>query len=207
MPRDLRSPELAEGSFMETSVSLLERLAGSPDEDDWRRLLDLYQPLLRTWMTWAGVEASDRDDLSQEVLLVVFREVNRFERRGDGAFRGWLRTILANRVRDYFRGRRYRPEATGDSEFLGRLDELESPDSELSKLWDREHDEHVAAALMRRVQGDFAATTWDAFRRHVLEGERAARVAEALGLSFNSVLLAKSRVLKRLREELAGFVE
>ena len=93
---------------METSVSLLERLAGSPNDDDWRRLLDLYQPLLRVWMTRAGVAKSDRDDLSQDVLLVVFREVHRFERRGVGAFRGWLRTILANRLRDYLRTRRKR---------------------------------------------------------------------------------------------------
>ena len=82
-----------------------------------------------------------------------------------------------------------------------------SPDSALSRLWDREHDEHVAAALMRRVQGDFAPATWQAFRRHALEGEPAVQVAEALGLSLNSVLLAKSRVLKRLRQELAGLVE
>ena len=74
-------------------------------------------------------------------------------------------------------------------------------------MWDREHDEHVAASLMRRVQGDFAPTTWRAFVRHVLEGEPAARVAQELGLSLNSVLLAKSRVFKRLRQELAGLVE
>jgi RNA polymerase sigma-70 factor (ECF subfamily) len=192
---------------METSDSLLERLAGAPTDDDWRRLLDLYQPLLRTWMARAGVAASDVQDLSQEVLLVVFREVGGFERRGPGAFRAWLRTILAHRVRDYFRGQKYRPTATGDSDFLRRLDELESPESALSRLWDREHDEHVAASLMRRVQGDFAPATWQAFRRHVLEGEAAVRVAEELGLSLNSVLLAKSRVLKRLRQELAGLVE
>jgi RNA polymerase sigma-70 factor (ECF subfamily) len=84
---------------------------------------------------------------------------------------------------------------------------LESPDSALSKLWDREHDEHVAASLMRRVQGDFAQATWQAFRRHVLEGEPAVQVAEALGLSLNSVLLAKSHVLKRLRQEAAGLVD
>jgi hypothetical protein len=35
---------------METSISLLERLAGSPTDDDWRRRLDLYQPLLHSWM-------------------------------------------------------------------------------------------------------------------------------------------------------------
>jgi RNA polymerase sigma-70 factor (ECF subfamily) len=192
---------------METSVSLLERLAGTPSNDDWQRLLDLYQPLLRAWMARAGVASSDVDDLSQEVLLVVFREVGGFERRGRGAFRGWLRTILAHRMRDYFRGKKYRPTATGDSDFLRLLDQLQSPDSALSRQWDREHDDHVVAALLRLVQGDFAPLTWQAFRRHVLEGEAAVRVAAELGLSTNAVLVAKCRVLKRLRQELAGFVE
>jgi RNA polymerase sigma-70 factor (ECF subfamily) len=192
---------------METSVSLLGRLAGAPTDADWRRLDDLYQPLLRAWMARAGVTASDVDDLAQDVLLVVFREIAGFEWRGQGAFRAWLRTILANRVRDYFRGQKYRPTATGDSDFLRRLDELESPESALSRLWDHEHDKYVAAALMRRVQGDFESATWQAFRRHVLEGEPAVRVAEELGLALNSVLMAKSRVLKRLRQEAAGLVE
>jgi RNA polymerase sigma-70 factor (ECF subfamily) len=192
---------------METSASLLERLAVAPSDDDWRRLDDLYRPLLRAWMARAGVAASDVDDLVQDVLFAVFREIAGFEWRGQGAFRAWLRTILAHRVRDHFRGQRYRPTATGDSDFLRRLDELESPDSALSRLWDREHDEHVAASLMQRVQGDFAPVTWQAFRRHALEGEPAVQVAEALSLSLNSVLLAKSRVLKRLRQELAGLVE
>jgi RNA polymerase sigma-70 factor, ECF subfamily len=191
---------------METSVSLLDRLAGSPTDDDWRRLLELYQPLLRAWMGRAGVARSDTDDLAQEVLLVVFREVGGFEWRGQGAFRAWLRTILANRVRDYFRSQKHRPTATGDSDFLRRLNELESPESALSRLWDREHDEHVAASLLRRIQGDFAPATWQAFRRHVLEGMPVKSVAEELGLSLNSVLLAKSRVLKRLRQELAGLI-
>ena len=192
---------------METSVSLLERLAGVPTDDDWRRLLDLYQPLLRAWMARAGVAESDADDLSQDVLLVVFRELGGFERRGKGAFRAWLRTILTNQVRDYFRGREYRPTATGDSDFLRRLDELESSDSALSRLWDRQHDEHVVAALTERVRGDFTPATWAAFRRHVMEGEPARQVAEALGVTLNCVLLAKSHVLKRLREEAAGLVD
>jgi RNA polymerase sigma-70 factor (ECF subfamily) len=192
---------------METSVSLLERLAGAPTNDDWRRLLDLYQPLLRAWMARAGVPPADADDLVQEILLVVFREVGEFERRGPGAFRAWLRTILARRVCDYFRARQHRPAAAGGSDFLRSLDELESPESALSRLWDREHDEHVAARLLLRVRGDFAPATWQAFTRHVLEGEPAARVAADLGLSLNSVLLARSRVLKRLRQESAGLVE
>jgi RNA polymerase sigma-70 factor (ECF subfamily) len=192
---------------METSDSLLERLAGTPTDDDWRRLDDLYRPLLRAWVARAGVAASDVADLVQDVLFVVFREIAGFERHRQGAFRAWLRTILAHRVRDHFRGQKYRPTTTGGSDFLRWLDELESPASALSRLWDREHDGHVAASLMRRVQGDFAPVAWQAFRRHALEGEPAVRVAEALGLSLNSVLLAKSRVLSRLRQEAAGLVD
>jgi RNA polymerase sigma-70 factor (ECF subfamily) len=192
---------------METSISLLERLAGTPTDDDWQRLNDLYQPLLRAWLARAGVPSADADDLIQEVLVVVFREVGGFERRGEGMFRAWLRTILVHRMRDFFRAQKHRPTATGDSDFMRQLDELESPDSALSRQWDREHDEYVAASLLRRVKGDFAPATWQAFRRHVLEGEPAERVASELNLSLNSVLLAKSRVLKRVRQELAGFVE
>ena len=154
-----------------------------------------------------GVPPSDADDLVQDALLVVFHEIAGFEWRGQGAFRGWLRTILAHRVRDYFRRQKYQPTATGGSDFQRWVEELESPDSALSDLWNREHDQHVTASLLRTVQGDFAAATWQAFRRHALEGEPAARVAAELGLSLNSVLLAKSRVLKRLRQELDGLVE
>ena len=192
---------------METSVSLLGRLAGAPTDADWRRLDELYRPLLRGWVARVGVPASDVDDLVQDVLLVVVRKISGFERRGKGAFRTWLRTILANRMGDYFSKQKHLPTATGDSDFLRRLDELESPDSALSRLWDREHDEHVAAALIKRVQGNFTPVTWEAFRRHVTKGEPAVEVAKALDLSLNSVLLAKSRVLKRVRQELAGLVD
>jgi RNA polymerase sigma-70 factor (ECF subfamily) len=117
-----------------------------------------------------------------------------------------LRAILANRVRDYFRERKYLPTATGDSDFLRLLDELESPDSALSRQWDREHDAHVARQALRIVEPDFAPATWQAFRRQVIDGLPAAAVAAELGLSLNAALLAKSRVLKRLRQEVAGLI-
>src|SRR5262245_5621469 len=193
---------------METSVSLLERLAASPGDDDWHRLVELYQPLLRAWLARAGVPEADRDDLTQDVLLVVFREVKDFERRGEGAFRAWLRAILVNRTRDYFRARCRRPaEATGDSDVMRRLDELESPGSSLSALWDREHDEHVVETLLRQVARRFEPLTWQAFRRYALDGVPAAAVAAELSVSLNTVLLAKSRVLARLREELGGLID
>jgi RNA polymerase sigma-70 factor (ECF subfamily) len=51
------------------------------------------------------------------------------------------------------------------------------------------------------VQPEFASATWEAFRRFALDGVPASQVAAELGLSVNAATLAKSRILKRLREE------
>ena len=185
---------------METSLTWLGRLTGSPTAGDWKQLLDVYGPLLADWLARSGVPAADRDDLTQEVLMVVVRRVSEFDRRGPGSFRAWLRTILANHLRKYFRDR---PESGPAVD----LEAVAAADSVLGKQWDREHDEHLAARALKVVEGDFAPATWAAFCRQVLDGRAPAEVAAELGLSVNAVLLAKSRVLKRLRAELPGLGE
>jgi RNA polymerase sigma-70 factor (ECF subfamily) len=60
---------------------------------------------------------------------------------------------------------------------------------------------------MELVKSQFEPTTWQAFRRTVLDGAKAATVAVELNMSANAVLLAKSRVLSRLRQEMAGLTD
>src|SRR2546430_9892229 len=88
----------------DTSVSLLQQLREQPNGDAWRRLVELYTPLLRQWLSRNGMQSSDIDDLTQEVLAVVVRELPQFQHNQRvGAFRRWLRTILVNRLRNYWR--------------------------------------------------------------------------------------------------------
>jgi RNA polymerase sigma-70 factor (ECF subfamily) len=192
----------------ETSFSLLNRLRLQPDAESWRRLVELYTPLIQGWLRRHAVPAADADDLTQDVMAVVVRELPHFNHNQQrGAFRNWLRTITVNRLRVLWRSRQTRPQATGDSDFLKMLDELEDPKSRMSELWDQQHDQHVARRLMELVQPHFEASTWRAFRRVVLDGAKAAVVAEELGVSVNAVLLAKSRVLSRLRQEMEGLTD
>ncbi len=191
-----------------TSATLLERLRDRADADAWKRLVDLYAPLLSTWLRHHGLQVADVDDLVQEVLLTVAREAPRFEHSGrPGAFRHWLRNILANRLREFWRGRRLRPVATGDSDFVELLDRLQDPDSGISHLWDQEHDQHIVRRLLAMIEPQFAPSTWQAFRRVVLEGARPDAVAAELGLTVNAVFIAKSRVLQRLRQEAGEFLD
>lgn len=189
----------------DTPRSLLVRLAESPIESDWRRLVDLYQPFIGRWLCQAGIPESDRSDLCQDVLTAVVKDMAGF-RHSDrvGAFRNWLRTVVVNRSRYYWRTK-HREETIGHE--LSTLDELEDPASGLSGIWEREHDAFVTKQLLTLLEREYAPTTWSAFRRHVVDGIPAAEVARELGLSVNAVLIAKSRILRRLREEAAGLVE
>ncbi|HEY7312714.1 MAG TPA: sigma-70 family RNA polymerase sigma factor [Gemmataceae bacterium] len=192
----------------QTSISLLERLRLHSESADWNRLVELYTPLIRRWLFRHDVPAADADDLTQDVLGVVVRELVDFQHNQRlGAFRAWLRAITVNRLRGYWRGRQHSPQAAGNSEVARQLEELEDPHSSLSQLWDQEHDRHVLGRLMNLIEPEFPLTWWHAFRRHVVEGARASQVAKELDVSVNVVLLAKSRILRRLRQEAAGFVD
>jgi RNA polymerase sigma factor (sigma-70 family) len=192
----------------DTSFSLLHRLRSQPDAESWRRLVELYTPLIQGWLRRHALAPADADDLTQEVMTVVVRELPSFQHNQQrGAFRNWLRTITVHRLRVLWRSRHNRPVATGDSDFLKMLDELEDPNSGLSRLWDQQHNEHVARRLMELVEPQFEPTTWRAFRRVVLDGVKAAAAAAELHLSVNAVLLAKSRVLSRLRQEMEGLTD
>lgn len=184
-----------------TSVSLLDRLrAAGPDASDWNRLQDIYLPLIRRWLNRVPGLGDDAADLAQEVLVVLVREIPRFERQREGSFRAWLRQITVNKVLTHRKQRQRRPVA-GLDPAGGFLDQLTEPNSELAREWDLDHDRHVFQKLQAAIRPDFSPTTWNAFRRFALDGVPAAEVARELGLSVNAVLQAKSRILKRLREE------
>lgn len=182
----------------ETSLSLLDRLRQAPDAGSWDRLVAAYSPLLRSWIGRYEVQPADADDLVQDVLLVVMRELPSFRHNQQtGAFRTWLRRIVVNRLRNFWRSRGRAPEAGG--ELMDRLNELEDSRSQGSILWDREHDRHLALQLLALLERRFTESTREAFRRLVLEEADADQVAADLGLTLNAVFTAKSRVLRELR--------
>ena len=191
-----------------TSLSLLERAGREGDSQAWRQLAELYTPLLTHWLKRYALQPSDVDDLVQEVLLSVARELPGFQHVGRaGAFRAWLRGILIFRLKHYWRTKQRRPQGRGASEFLRQIQELEDPQSALSRLWDQEHDRYLLERLLETIAARFEAATMESFRRVAIQGEPPDAVARDLGISLNAVVIAKCRVLKELRREARGLLD
>ena len=193
---------------MDTSVSFLDALQRTSDEEAWSRLVGLYSPLIRGWLKRQGAALEDLDDVVQEVLTVVFRRFPEFRREPrPGAFRAWLRTITVNCVRDHWRKKNKQPPGVGGSDFGEVIAQLEDPQSGLSAQWNREHDRHVIQYLLAEVRPGFTEQTWQAFQRFALDGLSADQVSQELEISVNAVFVAKSRVLSRLRQRGLGLID
>jgi DNA-directed RNA polymerase specialized sigma24 family protein len=62
----------------------------------------------------------------------------------------------------------------------------------------------LAQRTLHLVKHEFRETTWQAFQLTALEGLDAPQAAARLGITAVAVRKAKSRVLQRLRQALAG---
>jgi hypothetical protein len=73
----------------------------------------------------------------------------------------------------FWRSRGRRPQATGGTGFLQELDQLADSSSALSRMFDRQHDDHVLQQTLEQSKSKFAENTWLAFRRIVFDGRKA----------------------------------
>jgi RNA polymerase sigma-70 factor (ECF subfamily) len=190
--------------YSRTSLSLLSGLRAQESEA-WRRLVHLYGPLVFSWCRRYDLQPADAEDLTQEVFRVVFNRIGDFRKDAEqGSFRGWLLGITRNKIREHRRNLASEPQAKGGTEGTSNLEE--TPFEELDRGGSTE-----ATAFYHRafdlIRGEFEENTWRAFWLVVCENRRAADVAEILGMSVNSVYLAKSRVLKVLRQALGDQAE
>ncbi len=140
-------------------------------------------------------------------MLVLLKELPTFQHNGrKGAFRAWLRRLTVNRLRELWRERKYVPAAGGRA-FAEKLEQLEDDGSQLTRRWDREHDQHVVSQFLKSIAAEFEPRTWQAFRAFVLDGRKAGEVAAECGISEGAVWTAKSHVLKRLRQVAGDFLD
>src|SRR5262245_11517331 len=186
-----------------TSVSLLARLRRPGEQQEsWQRFVQLYTPLLFHWARKLGLSAEDAADLVQEVLVLLVQKLPEFQYDAAQSFRGWLRTVMLNKWRDSRRLRRV-PLADESADGLPDGQDRDAADT----IAEVEYQQYVVKQALELMQAEFQPATWKACWEYMIVGKPADAVAKELGLTVNAVYLAKSRVLSRLREVLAGLLD
>lgn len=195
-------------SIERTSTEFLERLR-SRESEAWNTFLRIYVPLIRFWCLQSGFGLAwpERQDISQEVCAKVSAGIHKFDHnRKESSFRGWLRTITNNQIRDYFRARKKNENVTvliGDNDyavcpvaFLGE-DENDDPECEAKELI------VLTRQVMKQVKMQVKEKSWEVFRLQLVEGKDSSEIAEMMGMTGDAVRQIRSRILKRIREEFA----
>lgn len=188
----MNHPNEPGSSIGSTSSSLLERVKAQ-DQDAWRRLVRLYGPLVDGWLRRASLQVADADDVFQEVFRAVARGIGEFRRdRPPDSFRGWLKTITRTKLVDFYRRRQSSPQQLP----VG----FEEP------VWvtnESKEGEDLRLRALEMLRADFEPRTWQMFWQVTVENRDVQDVARDFGVTPSAVRLAKSRVIRRLRDELA----
>lgn len=187
----------------DSATSLVIRLKQN-DAIAWQELVELYAPLIFHWCQRSGLGSADSADVMQDVFASVSKSIANYRRQPNTTLRGWLWTITRNKIRDLARKNEIRFQAVGGTEANLILHEVADPLEAISS--DSLTSNVAAQAFLNRalslIQTDFKPQTWQAFWRSTIDGEDTASIALDLQISTNSVRQAKSRVLRRLREQM-----
>ncbi len=204
-----------DASALHTHPSLLVRVRDSGNDDAWRTFVDIYAPLVYRFVRRRGLQDADAADMAQEVMAEVARSIRAFEYQPErGRFRDWLFLITRRRLARFFDRRSRRAEEHCQTEVLEQAGNV-APDSDWAEAlhnppdpdWAEAFNNRILEAALSRIRPQFEDATWRAFERVWLGGRSAADTANELSMRIHSVYMAKSRVLKRLTEEVRDIVE
>lgn len=186
-----------------TSHSLLDRLVSGKDDAAWGRLVELYTPLLLAWCQRLNLSEADSADLVQTVFTALYEKIPEFQYDPTRSFRAWLKTVLMNSWRNLARRKKAgKPNSAGD------LDPDLIPDTDPRlELEEAEYRSNLVNRALTLMQQHFEPDTWRACWEFVVNDRAAVDVAHELGISVNAVYIAKSRVLRHLRQELRWFLD
>ncbi len=179
-----------------THASLLGRLHRDPANAlAWEEFVQRYGRRIYLWCRGWNLQDADAQDVTQNVLVEIARQMRTFRYDPSRSFRAWLKVVTHGAWCDYLARRPERGRGSGDSEVLRLLHTAEASDDLAQKL-EEEHERAVMEEASARVRQRVEPRTWDAFRLLALDGLPGSEVAAQLGMTVSAVFVSKCRVQK-----------
>lgn len=185
--------------FPDTRATLLAGLQTRENREAWEDFLMTYRPVIYRMARRRGLQDADAQDAVQNILIRVSAAIADYEQQPGTKFRHWLRRVARNTILSALT-RGPKDAAAGGTAADEQLQR--QPESENSRELAYEHRReqfHRAAAVVR---SDVNAETWQAFELTVVQGLSCEEAAAAINRNVGTVYAARSRIIKRLREQL-----
>ena len=193
--------------FPETRSSLLAQVRSPDNREAWEQFVLIYRPVIYRMARRRGMQDADAQDIVQTVLMRVAGAINRWEKTEPGTrFRYWLRRVAKNAIFTAL-SRSPNDAASGGSniqDLLSKHPEI-APDVDQELGLEYMREQYLRAAVI--VQTDVDTETWRAFELSLIEGRSCDEVAELIGKSIGTVYAARSRVMRRLRDQVQRLEE
>jgi RNA polymerase sigma-70 factor (ECF subfamily) len=189
---------MAKSSDQDTSLTLVMRV--QKDRNDaraWDEFVHKYQPIIRAWCLKWGAQASDADDVAQQVLIKLLSAMKKYQCEPGTSFRRWLRSVTHHAWIDFVR----RPRAGQASRWLESVADSFDAVVDLEQQMEDAYEREVLELAMRRVEPRVKPHTWEAFRLTSIDNLPGSEAARRLGMPVSHVFVHKHRVMKLLEEE------
>lgn len=186
--------------FPNTRGTLLAAVKSPENRLAWEEFVLLYRPVIYRMARRRGMQDSDAQDVTQDVLMRIAGSIERFELNQETRFRYWLRRVAKNAILNAI-AKRPRDPAAGGTVAKDLLDEQPAVSPELEKELENEFQREQFLRAAKVVRSDVHPETWRAFELTVIQGLTCDEVAVSLGKSVGTVYAARSRIVKRLRDQ------
>ncbi|MEM7699595.1 MAG: sigma-70 family RNA polymerase sigma factor [Verrucomicrobiota bacterium] len=193
-----------------TRVTLIGRLRDLDDADAWSEFVGLYGPVIINFCRKRGVADHDIEDISQEVLSALSQAIRNFEYDPKkGTFRSWMYRFVRNRLSRHWRWRDRHPDRGSGRTTVRKVIENQPGDDDLrfEQEWETDYRRRLFAWACSKVEPEVAPVTWEAFQLFAVKNLPVDAVAKQLDIKPGAVYVAKSRVVSRIRETVAGVTE
>lgn len=187
------------------STSVLHR-ARCGDQNAFRRMVELFSPLVYFWCHACGLSHSDVEDVSQQTFLNIYGSLNQFQRNTPHqSFRAWIRSITRSRITDHWRSVAMEPPTERESDgainlrdWPESIDEEEQLKFETKLLFEK---------AVKLIQQEFSQRDFQVIWKVAVDGQSARDVAIELGISPNAVHIINSRIRSRVRQEFGDLID
>ena len=195
---------------LSSTLQHVQNVQGDDGDVSWTNLHDKI-------VKWVGEAAygqnlpadKSRDDLTQEVLMQIFRDIGKFEVEPSASFSGWVRMVADRKLKDYWRRSRAKKRGSGNIQHLGDFDESGGRD----RFADEKIERQSMLVRYTELRGALANALGQLSEKHkqvlemrMFQGKSFAEIMPVLGYTKEvTVRSLHMRALQRLQELMGEF--